>query len=194
MCRGRHDVCMADRSCVNAGRHQAGDVGDVGEEYGVHLVRNLPETSKIDTAGVRRRSALDHLRPMFDGEATHFVVIDALVFPAYPVGDDVVELSRKVHRAAVGQVTAVVEVHCENRLAGLKHRLVDRSIRLRTGMRLDVGMIGPEELQRARHREVLGLVHDFAAPVVTAARLTLGVLVGQHRTRGLEHRIGDEVL
>jgi hypothetical protein len=40
----------------------------------------------------------------------------------------------------------------------------------------------------------LGLVDELAAAVVALAGIALGVLVGQHRSGGLQHRAADDVL
>jgi hypothetical protein len=48
-------------------------------------------------------------------------------------------------------------------------------------VRLQVGVIGAEELLRARVADLLGAVDDLAAAVVALAGIALGVLVGQRR-------------
>ncbi|MCY1464435.1 hypothetical protein D9M71_824580 [compost metagenome] len=61
-------------------------------------------------------------------------------------------------------------------------------------MRLDVGELGAEEGLHAIDGQVLCHVHVLAAAVVATARVALGVLVGQHRALGLEHRARRKVL
>ena len=55
-------------------------------------------------------------------------------------------------------------------------------------------MLGAEQLLGAVDRELLGDVDVLATAVVALARVALGVLVGEHRALGLEHRHRDEVL
>ena len=62
------------------------------------------------------------------------------------------------------------------------------------GVRLDVRVLGAEELLRAVDRELLDLVDDLAAAVVPLARVALGVLVRRHRPDRLEHGRPGEVL
>ena len=71
---------------------------------------------------------------------------------------------------------------------------VDGHVRLRARVRLDVGVLGSEELLRAVDRELLDLVDDLAAAVVAPARIALGVLVRRHAADGLEHARPGEVL
>src|SRR5664280_3666618 len=61
-------------------------------------------------------------------------------------------------------------------------------------MGLHVGVLRPEERRQAVAGQVLDLVDDLIAPVVAAARVALGVLVGEDRAGGRQHRRGGEVL
>ncbi len=61
-------------------------------------------------------------------------------------------------------------------------------------MRLHVGELGAEELLGAIAGEILDDVDVFAAAVVAAAGITLGVLVGQDTALRLQHRARHEVL
>ena len=61
-------------------------------------------------------------------------------------------------------------------------------------MRLDVRVLGAEELLGAVDRELLGDVDPLAAAVVALAGQPLGVLVREHGAGRLEDRARDEVL
>ena len=88
----------------------------------------------------------------------------------------------------------MVEAQREDRVAGLEQPEVDGHVRLRARMRLDVRVLGAEELLRAVDRELLDLVDDLAAAVVAAAGVPLGVLVREHGADRLEHGRPREVL
>ena len=88
----------------------------------------------------------------------------------------------------------MVELHAHDRVAGLDHRHVGGVVGLRAGVRLDVGVLGAEDLLGAVDGELLGDVDLLAAAVVALAGVALGVLVGEHRAGGLEHGLGHEVL
>ena len=77
---------------------------------------------------------------------------------------------------------------------GVQQRVVDGRVGLRAGVRLDVGVLGAEELLGAVDRELLGDVDVLAAAVVALAGIALGVLVGQHAALALEDGLGHEVL
>ena len=95
---------------------------------------------------------------------------------------------------AVRQVAAAREVHAEQSVTGLQDAEVDRHVGGRPGVRLDVGVLGAEELLGALDRQPLDHVDELAAAVVAAAGVALGVLVGEHAARRFEHRAADEVL
>ena len=89
---------------------------------------------------------------------------------------------------------AVREVQAQDRVAGLEHREHRGRVGLRARVRLDVSVLGAEQLLGAVDRQLLDDVDMFAAAVVAAAWVTLGVLVGQHGTLRLEHAQRGEVL
>ncbi len=91
------------------------------------------------------------------------------------------------------EVAAVREVHAEHGVARLQQREIHAHVGLRAGVRLHVDVIGAEQRLRARDRQRLGDVHEFAAAVIALAGIALGVLVRHHRAGGLEHRRADEV-
>ena len=61
-------------------------------------------------------------------------------------------------------------------------------------MRLHVGVLRAEELLRPISRQVLDDIRILAAAVVPLARISFGVLVGEHRARRFQHGFADKVL
>ena len=92
------------------------------------------------------------------------------------------------------QVAAVVEPHGEDRLPRLEQCVVGREVGIGPGVRLHVGVLGPEQRSGPVTGQVLHLVDDPVAAVVAAARVALGVLVRQHRAGRREHGRRREVL
>ncbi len=131
---------------------------------------------------------------MLDSEGGHLVHIDEEALAIDVVLDRVVELARHVQLHSVGEVAAVVERQAEEGVAGLEQGRVDGVVSLRAGVGLNVGVLGSEQRLGAIDRELLGDVDLLAAAVVPLPGVPLGVLVGQNRTRGLEHRLRHEVL
>ena len=84
--------------------------------------------------------------------------------------------------------------HRQHGVAGLQERAVDREVGARAGVRLQVGVLGAEQLLGALDADLLGDVDDLAAAVVALAGVALGVLVGQRRAERGEHRRAGEVL
>ena len=70
----------------------------------------------------------DHLRLVLLRQPLHFVVVDALVFLAHAVGNDLVGLAGKVELMAVREVAAVRQVQAQDGVAGRaapRHRRPD---------------------------------------------------------------------
>jgi len=128
------------------------------------------------------------------GQIPDLVHVDQERLGVELVGHDVVELAGEVQLHAVGEVPAVVELQAQDGVTGLGDRGQDGGVRGRTRVGLHVGVGSVEEALHAVAGEVFGLIDGFAAGVVTAARVALGVLVGQHAAGGLQHGDRDEVL
>jgi len=84
----------------------------------------------------------------------------------------------------VGQVAAVGQAHAQYGIARLDQRLEHRGVGLGAGVRLDVGVVGTEQLFGAVDGQLLDDVDVFATTVVALARIAFGVLVGQHAALG----------
>src|SRR5579883_49982 len=94
---------------------------------------------------------------------------------------------------AVRQVSAVRQIHAENRVAGIQHRRVGGLIRLRSRVRLNIGVFGSEKFLDALPGQVFDAVGVLAAPVVALARIAFGVLIGEYAAGGLQHGFGSEI-
>ena len=179
---------------MHACRDEPGDVRHVGEDFRADAVGGRADAREIDDPRVRARADDNHLRFVRLGQPVQLVVVEALVVLAHAVGHDGVEQAGEVQRVAVRQVTAVRQVHAEDRVARLEQRQVHRHVRLRARVRLHVRVFRAEERFRAGDGQAFRDVDEFAAAVVAPARVALGVLVRHHRARGFEDRATDEVL
>ena len=93
----------------------------------------------------------------------------------------------------MGEMAAVGKVEAENGVAGLEDGGVGRGVGLGAGVGLDVDVVSAEELASAVAGQVFDNVGVFAAAVVAAAGISLGVFVGEDGAGSLEHGFGDKV-
>ena len=156
------------------------------------ISRNARE---VDQPRVRRRAADDHLRPVRQGEVAHLVVVDQLGVRAGPC-------SRPVWNHLPEKLTRLPWVRCppcgrsiaSTVSPGCTSAAYAARLALAPRVRLQVGVLGAEELLRPGDADLLGPVHLGAAAVVAPARVALGVLVGQRRAERGQHRRRGEVL
>src|SRR5579864_6898530 len=85
------------------------------------------------------------------------------------------------------------QVHPQNTVAGLKHGGIGGLIGLRSGMWLNVGMLGAEQLFRPIASEIFHHVNEFASTVIALTRITFRVFIREHAAGGLQDRFGSEV-
>ena len=61
-------------------------------------------------------------------------------------------------------------------------------------MRLNVGMLGAENLLRALDGKALDAVHIFAAAVIALARIAFRIFIREDRAHRFHHGAGNEIL
>ena len=195
------DVGHANRARVGTTGDEAGRVGGVEHEAGRRPSRRSRGRAGVDDPRVRGRAGDDQGRLLGLGQVGHLVEVDDLAGVGLvrrlrrdAVGDEAPELRDDGGGRPVGQVAAVVEPHGEDGGARFEQRLVHRQVGVGAGVRLHVGVLGPEKRGGPVAGQVLHLVDDPVAPVVPPAGVALGVLVGQHRARGGQHGRRGEVL
>jgi hypothetical protein len=79
-------------------------------------------------------------------------------------------------------------------IARLGERQKHALIGLRARMRLNIGEGAIEEFLRPVDRQLFHHVHELAAAIVSAPRITFGILVGEHRALRLHRGQGYDVL
>jgi hypothetical protein len=67
----------------------------------------------------------------------------------------------------MGEVASLIEAHGENRVARLDEGEIGGQVRIRAGVRLDIGVLGTEQFRRPQSREILHLV-GYHVPAVVA--------------------------
>ena len=129
-----------------------------------------------------------------EGRLADLLRLDAHGLAVDLVGNSLVVLAREVQAHAVGQVTAVGQGQAQDRVADVRHRHEGSGVSLRARVGLNVDVVAAEDLLRALDGEGLGNIHELAATVVAAARVALGVLVGEDRALRLEDGARNKVL
>src|SRR5439155_4038019 len=104
------------------------------------------------------------------------------------------KFTRKIRLVAVSQMAAVGEIHRQHLIARLEHRKIDSHVRAAARMRLDVGMFGMEELERAFESQLLNGIDVFASAIPTLLGITYGIFVRKHRSLRFQNCGADEIL
>jgi hypothetical protein len=191
--RRGHHVDVRHRVRVQAGGDETGDMRRVGHQEGTRFVRDGAQARVVDDARVGACTRDDQARPVLARQLGHRVVVDPLILLGHAVADDPKITAGVIERVSVGQVSAVGQAHAEDRVPRLEERHVHGDVGLRAGVRLDVGVLRPEQLARPLDRQALHSVGVLAAAVIAPPRIPLGVLVGQDRRHRLEHGARGEI-
>ena len=107
MGRRRDKVHMGNRTGVDTGRNQAGDVGNVGHRVSAYGTRDSTYSFKVDDSRIGAGAADDQPRLGLFGQLFELFVIDLLGVLSHTVRLDVVQPSREIQRVSVGQVPAM---------------------------------------------------------------------------------------
>ena len=156
---------------------EPGDVRHVDEKQRADGIGNLSQTREIDDARIRGRAGGDHRRPHFLGLFLQRVVIDLLGLFVHAVLRDLIKLAGKIRGMAVREMAAVGEIHRENLVARFNIGEINRHVRLRTAVRLDVDVLAAEKQFRAIDRELLDGIDVFAAAIPAFPGITFRVFI-----------------
>ena len=127
-----------------SGGDKPGDVRHVYHQHRAHLVGYLAKTREVYDPRVGCRACHDELGAMLFSETLHVIVVDKLKLAVYSVWHEVVYLGGEVDRAAVRQMTAVVEAHSHHGVARTERREVCRHVSLRAAVGLNIRVFGIE--------------------------------------------------
>jgi hypothetical protein len=193
--RGRRDdVGVRDRRRVRPAGDEACDVGDVRRQDRPDLSGDLSERLEVDGPRDGRAAGPDELRALPAGQVPDLVEVDASRLPADAVPDGPEPLAGDRDAPAVCEVAAVRQLHPHHRVARAQERRVDGEIAGGPRVRLDVGVVYPEQGLGPLDGNGLDRIDELLALVVPPAGVPLRVLVREHRPCGSEDRMGDVVL
>ena len=179
---------------MGAARDETGDMGHVDEHDAACLVADLADALEVDRARIGRCARKKNLGLHFHRKLLDLIVVERLGLGINRIRDDVVYLAREVDGRAVRKVTALIERHRKNRVAGLDRREVNGHVGRRAAVGLDIGVIGAEKFARALAGELLGRVDGETAGIPALARIALGVLVHKYGAGRLAAGAGRCVL
>src|SRR5260370_31982439 len=100
------------------------------------------------------------------GELLDLAVVEESALRAHAVGHHVEPLAAEIINRAVAEMAAGIEIHAEDRLAGVGDGMQNGMVRLAAGMRLHVGEATAEELAGAVDGQLLDDVDIGGAAVV----------------------------
>ena len=178
---------------MDAAGDESCEVGHVDDEKRAGCVGDLAHAGEVKEARIGAAPADDDFWFFPDCCLFQEVVVDGLGIFFDPVRDDAIELAGEIEFVAVGEVPAHGQVESEDGVSGIEDGHVGGGVGLRAGMGLHVGVLGAEDLFGAIAGEVLDHVGVLAPAVVAAARIALGIFVGEDGACGFEHGAADEV-
>ena len=174
--------------------NEASDVSHVHHEVSTNFMSDFRETLEINRARVGRSTRNNDLRALLLRLLLERIVVNCLGLRVNAIGTDFVELAREIDRAAVREMTAVVEAHSQDFIARLDERKVGRKVGIRARMWLHICEVCIEKLACAVARDVLDDVDVHAAAVVPLPRVTLGIFIRANASHRLHDRAGREIL
>ena len=179
---------------MQAGSHEAREVGHVHPQGSTNLVRNVAEGLEVEVTRVGGPTGDDDPGALGQGGLAHLLGLDAHGLAIDLVGDGLVVLAREVQAHAVGEVTAVSQRQAQDRVTDVGHGHEGSGVCLRTSVGLNVDVVAAEDLLRALDRERFGNIDKLAATVVAAAGVALRVLVRQNGALCLKYSARNEIL
>ena len=191
---GGYHIGVGNRVGVDSAHDQPRDVRNIGEQVSAHFFGDLAKRPEIDAPWIGRRARHDDARTLFFGHLSHHVIVDAVGLAVDSVLHRTPEGAGDADVPAVGQMPSHGERKTHDRFARFQEAEVNRKIGRRTRIRLHVDMFRFEQCLGTLDHEGLQLVDVTLALVVTAARVALGVLVGENRAGSLHHRLRSVVL
>ena len=174
-------------------RNQSGNVGHVHHQFGSDQIRDPPQFRKVDRPRIGACPRNDQGGLVLFGQTAELIVINRFGLLVDSVRDHVVELAAEVHPVSVGQMTAVIQAHRQNRVARIDEGEVGRHVRLRPGVRLDVCGFRSEQTAGAFDGDLFHFVDKFAAVVIALGRIAFGIFVGQNGALRRSDRAAGEV-
>ena len=190
----RHDIGVRDRARMLPCGNKSCDVRHIHQKDCTDRLCDCSDAFKVNRTCIRGSPCNDHLRLLLVRKPFECIVVDALRFLVHTVGDDLIVRAGDVDGTAVRQMSAVRQIHAENRITRLQEGKEHRHIRLCARMRLHICPVGSKEFLRTVDRQLLRHVDVFTAAVVTLAGVALRIFIRENTPLRLHNRVADDVL
>ena len=166
---------------------EASEVRHVTQHPGSDLTCQRGEVRHGEDTRIRAVSDDDQLRLHVASNSRGSIEVNQAGIAVHAVAERTVERTREVLRVSVREVSSVVELECEEGIAGLHGRHHHGQVGRGAAVRLDVGTLGAEELDQSVSRQLLDLIDDLAASVIAPARQAFGILVAEAGSESRQH-------
>ena len=98
--------------------YQTSDMSDICHQISTHFISDFTEFLEIDGSGISGSTAYDQFRTNFQCNTANFFIIDDTII-IDTIRNNVKILTGKVGFAAVGQMTAMIQIHTHNSITRL---------------------------------------------------------------------------
>ena len=146
---GGHDIRVRHWARVQASSNEASKVGHIYPQVSADLISNFTEGREIHGSRVSRPAADNDLRLFLQRLLAQLIHVHTHGLWIHLVGGDIIKLAREVQLHAVGKVAAVSQGQAQNLVARFSDGGKHRCVRLRTGVRLNVGEFRTKEFLSA---------------------------------------------
>lgn len=177
-------------------------MGHINDQVSTDKVSDLAHALVVDQTAVGRSTSDKNLWSVHEGIGLKSVVVDDTslkvdtVWESLEVGRDSRNLSLRC-LVAVGQVTAVRKIEAHESVVGSHDSLVDLKVCWRTRQALNIDApffrINIECLESTSLAGQFDGINVLVSTIVSGAWVSLGVLVGHWRSKGIEHGAGGNI-
>ena len=190
---GGHHMRIRHRRGVQPCGHQAGNVSHIHPQISSYLIGNGTEPGKINGSGIGRGASHNHLGLALTGHPLQLVIVNIPSLLVHAVGHNIVVFTREIHRTAMSQMSAVIQIHTQNRVPGLAQSHIHCIVGLSSRVGLHIGEFGPIELTGTLNGQGFHHVHTLTAAIIALAGVPFRVLIGQHAASCSQHRLRDDI-
>ena len=179
VCSRSNDVGILQWIIQQTSSNQTSRVSHINHQQGAYLISNFAHAGIIPLTAIGTTTTDDQLRFVLKSQFLHFVVINSACLFVEVVTDRVVENTRSIDVATMRKVTTVVEIQSHESIARFENSEQNGSISLCSRVRLNIGILSTEDFLDTLDGKVLYDINNLATAIVTFARETFCILVGQ---------------